>query len=132
MTNGEFTAVSGGTAIEGGTTNGVGSFGVNSSGSSMGWQISKRPSENGVLNATEVITPTTTNEIVLGYIHASTNAFIDKMTYTRPGLNLTSTLPMPDLANNYAPSLAFNTSGGLATPPSLGTNWPYRSNEFGL
>lgn len=117
-------------AIEGGTTNGVGSFGVNSSGSSMGWQISKRPSENGVLNATEVITPTTTNEIVLGYIHASTNAFIDKMTYTRPGLNLTSTLPMPDLANNYAPSLAFNTSGGLATPPSLGTNWPYRSNEF--
>ena len=78
---------------ENGTPTGMGSFELGSAGQTLGYQVSSRTAKNGVLNATEILDTTTTNEIVLGYMKAGTHAILDKANYTRSSLGLVDALP---------------------------------------
>ena len=108
---------------EAGDPRGMGSFEVDNAGNTLGWAITTKDAWNGVLNATTIITPTTTNEIVLAMSKPNTHGIMDKNGYLRKNLNLTYGLPdMSVVQQDYAPTVSLG-GGGLQNAPSLGSTF---------
>jgi hypothetical protein len=105
---------------------GMGSFEVDSAGQTLGWgETGYGADKSLVLNATTIITPTTTNELILSGSKRVGHFVVLNPAYTRTKLGLTSTLPnMSVLRNDYAPLVSLG-GGGLSNAPSLGSNLPY-------
>lgn len=90
----------------------------------MGWYWQPRHGSTDVLDATTIINPTTTNEIVLGFSRSIIPNYVLNDTYTMNNLGLQYQSLYPASASsggNYAPVIQFSGSG-IANNPQIGTN----------
>jgi hypothetical protein len=86
----------------------------------LGWSYGYRHGSTDVLDATTIINPTTTNEIVAGFTRSIIPAYQLNPTYLIPNLNLVTTALYPSVVQaNYGPSINFSGSG-IGNAPSLG------------
>lgn len=114
---------------ESGTPLGMGSFEFDNQGRTMGWNLDWRTSWNAVLNVTTIISPTSTNELVLGGARNSSHFWVDKANYLRKNLGLGYNNPNPALVvGDYGPQVSFAGTGNTNFP-TLGTGRPYHADN---
>jgi hypothetical protein len=91
----------------------------------LGWAWMGRHGTTGVADITTIISPTTTNDLVLGITRSMIPNQILGATYTESNLHLSYAPLYPQtVLGNFAPQVGFGGSG-LANAPSLGTSYPY-------
>lgn len=116
---------------ETGSPTGVGSFEVDSTDKTMGWTLGWRTAWNLVLNATTIINPTTTNELIVGGAKNANHQVMDRVTYLRSTLNLAYGLPdLSVVRGDYGPQISLSGTGSgssntFPNAPSLGTARPF-------
>jgi hypothetical protein len=89
-----------------------------------GWYWQPRHGSTDVLNATTIINPTTTNELVLGFSRSIIPNYILNDTYTLANLGLQYQALYPATASaggNFAPVIQLN-GNGIGNAPQIGTN----------
>jgi len=101
-------------------------FELDSQGRAMGGQISPKPDFSLLLNTTTVISPTFTNELVMGGQSVMYHYYVDKLgPYTRAQLGLGYVLPYPNaVIGDYGPRIGFGGTGSNGMS-SIGTGLPY-------
>jgi hypothetical protein len=104
-------------------------FEQDSAGKDMGWNLDWRTAWNSVLNVTTILSPTTTNEVILGGSRNSSHYWINNAAYTRKNLGLNYQNPYPSaVIGDYGPRVTFSGSG-LSNYPSLGSTRPYHADN---
>jgi len=114
---------------EAGSPLGMGSFEYDSTGKSMGWTLDWRTAWNAVFNITTVVSPTTTNEIIIGGARNSSHYWVDRASYLRQNLALSYSNPYPSVVmGDYGPRITFAGTGNNNFP-SLGSTRPYHADN---
>jgi hypothetical protein len=112
---------------ESGSPTAMASFEKDKNGTPMGWQVAPKPDFSVLWNVTTIISPTFTNELVMGGQSVMYYYNIDKGQYLRKNLGLSFSLPYPQtLVGDYGPYISFGGTGNN-NMPRLGTLLPYHA-----